>query len=283
MPERFQQSKSRIIPIRITEKRTALNYLNMMPEERKTPWSGRHAGKDQLRTLIWTTLKEQGGSLGEPYGHIPNFIGSDLAAARLAELSIWKDAKTIKCNPDTAQLPVRVRALQDGKLLYMAVPRLTDVRCFIEFSSEGLSRNRIDPERALSARQAVKYGRLVMFEEMEPIDLVVTGCVAVTPGGGRTGKGAGFADLELGMLREFDLVTQKTPIITTVHELQIIYDDVLPMQAHDSPLDWIITPDHVIETNTSYPQPTGLDWEIIRTDQFESIPILRVLRDRSGR
>ena len=35
-------------------------------------------------------------------------------------------AGTVKSNPDSPQLPVRVRALKDGKLVYMAVPRLAE-------------------------------------------------------------------------------------------------------------------------------------------------------------
>jgi hypothetical protein len=51
--------------------------------------------------------------------------------------------------------------------------------------------------RCHAARTAV-----VALDEMSPIDLVVVGCVAVARDGGRTGKGAGFADLELGLLRQ---------------------------------------------------------------------------------
>jgi 5-formyltetrahydrofolate cyclo-ligase len=42
---------------------------------------------------------------------------------RLAELGAWQEAGVVKSNPDIAQLPVRVQALRDSKLLYMAVPR----------------------------------------------------------------------------------------------------------------------------------------------------------------
>jgi 5-formyltetrahydrofolate cyclo-ligase len=35
-------------------------------------------------------------------------------------------ARVLKANADAPQLPVRARALADGKLLYMAVPRLAD-------------------------------------------------------------------------------------------------------------------------------------------------------------
>jgi 5-formyltetrahydrofolate cyclo-ligase len=36
----------------------------------------------------------------------------------------WQAAETLRANPDSAQLPVRQRALEDGKTVYMAVPRL---------------------------------------------------------------------------------------------------------------------------------------------------------------
>jgi 5-formyltetrahydrofolate cyclo-ligase len=98
-----------------------------MPD-RRAEWSGRHFGKDDLRAEIWSLLKQQGISLGDPFGHIPTFVGAEEAAERLAALPIWRQAEVVKSNPDKAQAAVRLRVLQDEKLLYMAVPRLTDVR-----------------------------------------------------------------------------------------------------------------------------------------------------------
>ncbi len=244
-------------------------------------WSGRHAGKDALREEIWRALVAQAASPRDPFGHIPDFIGSDRAAERLADLPIWRGAQVVKANPDRAQQPVRLRALQDGKRLYMAVPRLTDARCFIELTAADLAARGVALADAAPWQGALEHGRLVAFEEMRPIDLVVTGCVAVSRGGGRTGKGAGFADLELGMLRELGLVGPATPIVTTVHPLQVVDDARLPMQPHDSALDWIITPDEVIETRTRHPQPAGVDWDAVQPEQYESIPALRDLRRRA--
>ncbi len=241
-------------------------------------WSGYHPDKDNLRAEIWSLLKQQGVSLREPFGHIPSFVGAEQAAERLAALPIWQRAKAIKCNPDSPQIPVRLRALQDGKRLYMAVPQLTSTRCFVELTAEHLQQHNIPLEDAAIARKALTYGRLVSFEEMQAIDLVMVGCVAVTRNGGRTGKGAGFADLELAMLKEFGLVQSDTPIVTTVHPLQIVEQDRLPMQSHDWALNWIVTPDEVIATNTTYQRPAGLDWDTIRSEQYEKIPILRKLR-----
>jgi hypothetical protein len=64
-------------------------------------------------------------------GRIPNFAGASAAAARLASLPAWRAARVVKANPDAPQLLVRAQALADGKLLYMAVPRLADERPFI--------------------------------------------------------------------------------------------------------------------------------------------------------
>ena len=243
-----------------------------------TEWSGHHRDKDQLRAEIWSSLKQNNASIGDPFGHIPNFVGSEMAAELLRNLPIWQQAASIKCNPDSPQIPVRLRALQDGKRLYMAVPRLTGDRCFVELNAEELHKRNIPLAKAAIAKTAVKCGRLVSFEEMQSIDLVIVGCVAVTRDGGRTGKGAGFADLELAMLAEFGLVKTDTPIVTTVHPLQIVADSRLPMQPHDWALDWIVNPDEVIATNTVYPRPTGLNWEELRSEQLENIPILRKLQ-----
>lgn len=252
-----------------------------MTEAIQTEWSGRHQAKDELRTEIWTRLLEENAAIGQPVGHIPAFVGGDKAAAQLAEMPFWKAARVIKCNPDTAQIPVRLRALQDGKTVYMAVPRLTQDPCFVELRADDLERRHIALADAASHQGAMQHGRLIPFGEMQPIDVVVTGCVAVSANGGRTGKGAGFADLELGMLRQLGLVQPTTPVVTTVHSIQVVENALLPMLAHDWSLTHIATPDGVIETELQRAQPTGLDWEKVQPEQLASIPILRKLYEAS--
>ena len=61
-------------------------------------------------------------NIGPVWSRISNWVGAEVAAKRLSELDIWKRAKVVKCNPDPPQIPVRLRALYDGKLLYMPVP-----------------------------------------------------------------------------------------------------------------------------------------------------------------
>jgi len=247
-------------------------------ERRTTPWSGHDAAKDRLRATIWTQLKAQGAAVGEPVGHIPRFIGSDGAAAQLARLPAWQQARVIKCNPDQAQAPVRLRALREDKMLYMAVPRLTEERCFVALTAADLRAHGVALEVAATSRGAMQHGRLVAVDEMLPIDLVVVGCVAVSRQGGRTGKGAGFADLELGLLRQQGVIQAHTPIVTTVHALQIVPSADLPMRAHDWWLTWIVTPDEAIATAAQHAQPPGLLWEDLRPEQLATIPVLRSMR-----
>lgn len=255
---------------------TAVKLIQLFMNQ--TEWSDRHPQKEQLRAEIWALLKDQKATRRDPVGHIPNFVGAEQAAAQLATLPIWQQAKVIKCNPDSPQKFVRLRALQEGKRLYMAVPRLTNKRCFVELTAEALQQKGISLEAAATMANALIHGRLVSFEEMAAIDLVVVGCVAATRAGGRTGKGAGFADLELAMLQMFGLVDQHTPIVTTVHPLQLVDHSRLPMQPHDWALDWVITPAEITPTNTPHPRPQGLDWDAIRPAQYQKIPILRKLQ-----
>ena len=88
---------------------------------------------------------------------------------------------------------------------------------------------------------------------MPKLDFCVVGCVAVTRRGGRTGKGAGFADLEHGVFRELGLVDASTPLATTVHSSQVVEEAAVVMESHDSALDFIATELELIETRYAAP------------------------------
>jgi 5-formyltetrahydrofolate cyclo-ligase len=243
-------------------------------------WAGRNGDKDTLRHRVWEALESTGVGIPPIRSAIPNFVGAEEAAARLAETSFWKEAKVIKSNPDAPQIPVRRRALEDGKLLYTPVPELTSDLPFVLLDPKDLAARGISFADAAIIGNALKYGVAVDFDEMQPMDVLVVGCVAVCEKGGRTGKGGGFADLELGIFREVGTIAEGAKIVTTVHDIQVVSSDELPMQDHDSPLDYIYTPTRTITTNTTYKQPTGVAWDFVRNDQFRDIPFLAELRDR---
>jgi 5-formyltetrahydrofolate cyclo-ligase len=155
------------------------------------------AAKAALRVELWDAMGRPGvGRFPGPRNRIPNFVGAERAAERLRETPSWDGARTVKANPDSPQWPVRQRALEDGKTLYMAVPRLAEDKPFYLLDPSHLAGS---PRVASSIRAAAQSARTVDVDELEPVDLVVTGCVAVGKDGARLGKGGGFSDLELAL------------------------------------------------------------------------------------
>jgi 5-formyltetrahydrofolate cyclo-ligase len=243
-------------------------------------WAGRNSDKDTVRTHIWENLVETGVNVGPVHSRIPNFAGADLAALNLSRLDAWKAARTVKCNPDPPQIPVRLRALYDGKIVYAPVPELLKPFPFVRLDPELLEKRGIQFELAATSQGFVEYGEPVEFEDMDLLDFVVVGCVAVTRNGGRTGKGGGFADLELGIFRELGKLKPETLLTTTVHSAQVVPDEQVIMQPHDSALHFIATEAELIDTATPHAQPTGVAWEFVQDDQYRDIPFLKTLRER---
>jgi 5-formyltetrahydrofolate cyclo-ligase len=231
--------------------------------------------KQDIREDVWQTLKQaRVGRFPGVRGRIPNFVGAERAAERLAEQDFWKRAKVLKCNPDLPQRPVRLRALKEGKIVYMAVPRLRELECFVELDPFRLGKN---ITQASSIEGAFRFGRSVGPDEMRSIDLVVCGTVAANRQGARIGKGGGYSDLEYGLAREAGLARDKTPIVTTIHDLQVLDED-LPVLRHDIPVDYIVTPTVVIATRTQLPRPQRIYWGDLTNDQIQAIPYLKQVR-----
>ncbi len=203
-------------------------------------------------------------------GRIPNFAGAEAAAERLASLPEWRRAEVVKANPDAPQLPVRARALADGKRVYMAVPRLRSESPFILLDPRRLS---VPPRRAASIRGASTHGSPMRIEDMAPVDLVVCGSVAVDGRGVRVGKGGGYSDLELALLLEADLVDDDTTIVTTVHALQVVARR-LPETEHDFRVDVVVTPERTLRRRRTR-RPPGILWEHLDAEKIAAVPALR--------
>ena len=111
---------------------------------------------------------------------------------------------TLKANPDSPQWPVRQRALEDGKLVFMAVPRLAEPEPFFLLDPEhlaGSARAGVVDQGGIGLRPAGGARR----------------AAAGRPGGGRhasppaldgarLGKGGGFSDLEFAVAAEAGLI-----------------------------------------------------------------------------
>jgi len=232
--------------------------------------------KQRYREMIWTLLEQRGAArFPGARGRIPNFVGAEAAAESLAGLDEWRSARAVKSNPDSPQLPVRARALNEGKLLFMAVPRLAERRPFIRLDPSKLQ---VKPRTASSIKGATSFGKPVGIRQMRHIDLVVCGTVAVNRSGARIGKGGGYSDLEFGLLTEAGLIDERTVIVTTVHDLQVLDED-LPETEHDFRVDLIVTPEEVIRTRGSERRrPKGIIWSHLDEEKVASIPVLASMR-----
>ncbi|MEM1509240.1 MAG: 5-formyltetrahydrofolate cyclo-ligase [Thermofilaceae archaeon] len=237
--------------------------------------------KQEIRERIWRLLREQGVAR-PPFpieGRIPNFSGAELAAGRLASSDIFRKANVVFCNPDSPQRPVREAVLRHGKILIMASPRLR--RGFILLDPRRI------PERSYSLAATIKgafqFGeiRIDALPLVLPlVDLKVAGSVAVSPEGGRVGKGGGFSDLEYGILKELEAVSEDTPIATTVHDLQLV--ERVPMAKHDVPVDYVFTPSSMVKVQTPRKRPEGVYWGLLEEHEIEAIPLLKMLREKRG-
>jgi len=234
--------------------------------------------KNELRERIWRLLEEKKvARFPGAHGRIPNFVGAEKAAHHLTTLRVWQQARAIKCNPDSPQRPVRYAALKAGKIVYQAVPRLLHMKPFIELNPHRLDETTL--WHASSIRGAFATGRPVSIEEMDQVDLVVAGCVAVSPDGSRLGKAGGYSDLEYALCREAGITREDTPIVTTVHILQVVPDGEIEMTPHDISLNWFATPDEIVETLGDYPRPSGILWEELG-EKLNEIPVLQDLARR---
>jgi 5-formyltetrahydrofolate cyclo-ligase len=225
--------------------------------------------KQAIRRRVWDLLVAERVVERGVHGYIPAFIGAEAAADRLAGLTEWQAAKVVKAVPDRAQQPVRERALRDGKLLYVAVPKLAAELPFFVVDPASLA---AAPAEAATRDHAVRHARKVAVEDMRRVDVVVCGSVAVTRRGSRLGKGAGYSDIAVALLQEAGRIGPSTVIVTTVHPLQVI-DDAVPETEHDFSVDLIVMPDEVIECEPQR-RPTGLYWNNLTAAKIAAIPVL---------
>ncbi len=237
--------------------------------------------KAALRDEVWTRLEDAGVTRFPGARHrISNFVGAEAAAERLRDTDAWREARTVKANPDSPQWPVRQRALEDGKLVYMAVPRLAEPDPFFLLDPDHLPDT---PRRASSIKGATASGRTVAVEDLDPVDLVVTGCVAVGEDGARLGKGGGFSDLEFAVASEAGLIGPGTVVVTTVHELQVMPAGSIPRADHDVEVDLIVTPERVLGVGRDRPRARGrLRWDELTAEKVAAIPLLERLAPDDG-
>ena len=165
-------------------------------------------------------------------GRIPNFAGAKLAAEKLASHRLWKRARVIKANPDSPQTHARRIALEEGKTVIMAVPRLRDPHPFRVLDPKKLSKAAV--KEAATIKGALKHGRVVALDDLPEVDFVLCGSVAVNLNGARIGKGGGYHDLPV------DMIATPRAVIELDRQYErprgILWDHLQPPQIREIPI-----------------------------------------------
>ncbi|KFQ76690.1 Methenyltetrahydrofolate synthase domain-containing protein, partial [Phaethon lepturus] len=238
--------------------------------------------KWDVREKVWGYLEASGlADFPRPVHHrIPNFKGgASHAATRLLGLQEFKAANTVKINPDAPQKNARFLTLEARKTLLVPTPRLRT----------GLFNKIVPPSgatkeilRICATSQGIKeYSVPVGLDGKARVDLVVVGSVAVSEKGWRIGKGEGYADMEYAMMVSMGAVQEDTPVITIVHDCQVVDIAEELLDDHDLTVDYILTPTRTIKTNCKRPKPQGIIWHKAKSyEMLGKIPILKSLRYR---
>ncbi len=234
--------------------------------------------KSEIRERVWTLLEEK--KLGRfPFplkNRIPNFKGAEKAAHFVTMMPEYRQAMVIKVNPDSPQLPIRAQILRDGKTLLVPTPRLK--AGFIIVKPEWVPKG--EERKAASLSHIKSYGKEIHLSELPIIDLFFAGSVALHKDGRRIGKGEGYADREYAIIRE--LGNPPIPVIGTIHSAQLTDEDI-PRDAYDLTVDWIATEQELIKTNSPYPKPEGIQWDLVTNKELEEMPVLRQVREMTNK
>ena len=235
-----------------------------------------YATKKAARQAIWDRLKNEklAAFPFPPHGRIPNFKGAKDAALRLFDEPEWADAKRIKVNPDSPQKYVRAEALRRGITVYVPTPRLKGG--FMKLDPADIPLDAVNDASQMSKSE--KWAAPVALENLPQLDAIVTGCVAVTDGGRRAGKGEGYSDIEFAILRELGHVA--VPVATTVNDIQVVGG--FPIETNDLPLTVIATPTRTIRVKNPPPAPAAIEWNRLTDQDLEDMPVLKELRTMKG-
>ncbi|NWY90405.1 MTHSD protein, partial [Loxia curvirostra] len=239
--------------------------------------------KWDIREEVWEHLEASGlAEFPRPVrGRIPNFKGSLQACCSLRELDVFSRAREVKVDPDKPLEGARLAALQARKTLLVPTPRLRNGLFNRIVPPPGATKEML---RRCATSQGVRdFSVPVGLDSKAQVDLVVVGSVAVSEKGWRIGKGEGYADMEYAMMVSMGSVQENTPVVTIVHDCQVLDIAEELLGDHDLTVDYILTPTRTIQTNCKRPKPQGIMWHkasSVSSEMLGKIPILKTLRCR---
>ena len=232
------------------------------------------------RERIWTALREVARPDSRFHWDFAEFIcdfeGSDAATERVEALDAWRASDRVFITPDNSTELLRRAAIRSGKQLLVTTYGIR--RGFLLLDPAAVPSDEISYAATLDGLD--RYAKPVSLFDLrggEPIRLLVTGGSAISRNGIRFGKGHGYFDLEWAMLSEIGLTDAASEIVDMVHDCQYVDED-LDGEAHDVPVDWIVTPTRTLHVDGLVREPGHVFWDMLGGTEHEHLPPIEDLR-----
>ena len=209
---------------------------------------------------------------------VPDFEGRDRCDGLVRGLDVYRDARTVFIAPDNSLEVLRRFALDDGKAVI--VPTYGMRRGMVLLRPDAIAPEDRRLAATLDGMEALGH-RLTLdeFAASGPVDLIVTGAVAMTRAGAHVGGGQAYFDLNWAILAELDLVVPVTTVVCVVHDCQVIDADLVPGPL-DVTVDVLVTPSGVHATRRSWPRPDGIAWDRLDPDLLDQLDYFEALHDQ---
>jgi 5-formyltetrahydrofolate cyclo-ligase len=212
---------------------------------------------------------------------IPDFSGSELLSSRLRDLPCYPGDGPVFVTPDNCLQGLKADLIAAGRPLLHTIAVAMGFHYIGPGSvAQGDARFAGTLDGALFLAEKVDFA---FIRELGRLDFVVTGACAVDPVTGvRYGKGHGFFDTEWALLSELGVVDDRTPVITCVHDCQLV-DSRLPPSSFDTSGEWVLTPTQTVHVTERHRNPTGVQWDLVDDARLAEIEPLRQLKAEQQR
>jgi 5-formyltetrahydrofolate cyclo-ligase len=210
----------------------------------------------------------------------PDFDGSAAAAERLMRIDFGRPLTRVFAAPDGALREPREQWLRDGVTLIESTYRMR--RGFRVLDPRVIAPS--DYAFAATLDGLDRFGQavdLAGLAALGPIDLLATGTAAIASNGVRFGRSYQYFDIEWALLAELGLVTEATPIVAFVHDVQVMQEPIAPMP-RETVVDYVVTPERTIHVERRPRRPLSIDWSRIDPVELESMPALVELQKAQG-
>lgn len=252
------------------------------------------ASSESPRKLLWAGVYQQLLRHALPDSRFnndflqstPDFRGSSDAAARLAGLQCYKDAKTLLITGDNSLEGLRYRALRDGKRVLVGTYRLR--RGFVLLDPKSIAQERWELAACLDGMEKPGVGRRVELAQLRDdgvkIDMCALGGLVLNEQGVVVWEGSALFEVQWALLQDLKVLDAAAPVVAVAHQCQVVdeaqygLDAIKPDKNGEVQCDFVVTPERVLEVKGAMKPTGGVDFKKVDPEALNNIPPLQELK-----